>query len=149
LCGFDGGLRRDEISEARVGWFELETKVLDVSNNGNFVTKDWDNRVIPLTDRVVDFLKVYLEGRDKSQYVLAPEKTEKSSNRYRYDVSKRVRPISNGAKSIAAFMTCAFEARMGLVRIVHLIRTLEYIHKNDNTKQTNFNYDFNLARNRP
>jgi hypothetical protein len=41
------------------------------------------------------------------------------------------------------------EARMGLVRIVHLIRTLEYIHKNDSAEQTIFIYDFNLARNRP
>jgi integrase len=91
LCGFDGGLRRDEISEVRVGWFDLETKVLDVSNYGDFVTKDRENRIIPLTDRLVDFLKVFLAGRDKSEYVLAPEKTEKGSNRYRYDVSKRVR----------------------------------------------------------
>ena len=91
LAGFDGGLRRDEISEARVSWFDLETKVLDVSNYGDFVTKDRDKRVIPLTDRFVDFLKSYLADRDKTEYVLAPEKIEKGSNRYRYDVSKRVR----------------------------------------------------------
>jgi integrase len=90
-CGFDCGLRRDEISEARVGWFDLERKVVDVCNNGEFVTKDRDNRIIPLTGRFVDFLTVYLAGRDKSEYVLAPEKTEKGSNRYRCDTSKRVR----------------------------------------------------------
>jgi integrase len=98
LAGFDGGLRRDEISEARVGWFDLENKVLDVSNYGDFVTKDRDNRVIPLTDRFLDFLKVYLAGRDKTEYVLAPQKTEKGSNRYRYDVSKRVRAHFNRYK---------------------------------------------------
>jgi integrase len=91
LAGFDCGLRRDEISEARVGWFDLERKVVDVCNNGAFVTKDRDNRVIPLTGRFVDFLKVFFAGRDKSEYVLAPEKTEKGSNRYRCDTSKRVR----------------------------------------------------------
>jgi integrase len=31
LCGFDAGLRREEISEARVGWFDLETKVLVIA----------------------------------------------------------------------------------------------------------------------
>lgn len=97
LCGFDGGLRRDEISEARVGWFDLEAKVLDVSNNGTFVTKDRDNRTIPLTDRFVDFLKTYLAGRDKTEYVLAPHKTVKGANKYRFDTSKRMRSHLLGA----------------------------------------------------
>lgn len=92
FCGFDAGLRRKEISEARVGWFDLETGVLDVSNNGEFITKDRDNRTIPLTDRFAEFLQGFLADRDKSQYVLAPEKTvTKGFRRYRYDPSKRVR----------------------------------------------------------
>jgi integrase len=73
LCGFDAGLRRNEISEARVHWFDLEDGLLHVSNNGDYVTKDRDNRTIPLTDRFAEFLKGYLDGRDSSQYVLAPE----------------------------------------------------------------------------
>lgn len=92
LCGFDAGLRREEISEARVGWFDLETGLLDISNNESFQTKDRDNRTFRLTDRFLAFLKVFLAGRDnKDEYVLAPHKTVKGLNKYRYDTNKRVR----------------------------------------------------------
>jgi integrase len=91
LCGFDAGLRRNEISECRVGWFDLENGLLDISNNGDFVTKDRDNRTIPLTERFAAFLQTYLAGRDSGEYVLAPTKTAKGLNKYRYDTSKRVR----------------------------------------------------------
>jgi integrase len=91
LCGFDAGLRRNEVSEARVNWFDLENGLLHVSNNADFVTKDRYNRTIPLTDRFAKFLKGYLAGRDQRQHVLAPEKTTKGENKYRYDTSKRVR----------------------------------------------------------
>lgn len=91
FCGFDAGLRRNEVSEARVNWFDLENGLLHVSNNGDFVTKDRDNRTIPLTNRFAEFLKGYLAGRDSSHYVLAAEKTAKAETKYRYDTSKRVR----------------------------------------------------------
>ena len=91
LCGFDAGLRRNEVSEARVNWFDLENGLLHVSNNGDFVTKDRDNRTIPLTDRFAEFLRVYLAGRDQNQYVLAPQKATKGTGKYRYDTNKRVR----------------------------------------------------------
>jgi integrase len=91
FCGFDAGLRRNEVSEARVNWFDLENGLLHVSNNGDFVTKDRDNRTIPLTNRFAEFLKGYLAGRGSSQYVLAAEKTAKAESKYRYDTNKRVR----------------------------------------------------------
>ncbi len=91
LCGFDAGLRRNEISEARVNWFDLENNLLHVMKHENFVPKDRDNRAIPLTDRFREFLKSYLAGRDGAEYVLAPEKTKKVANKYRYDTNKRVR----------------------------------------------------------
>jgi integrase len=91
FCGFDAGLRRNEISEAKVGWFDPENRLLYVSEHENFVTKDRDNRPIPLTDRFADFLKGYLAGRNKNEYVLAPEKTIKGESKYRYDTNKRVR----------------------------------------------------------
>lgn len=91
FCGFDAGLRRNEISEARVNWFDLAQGLLHVTRHENFEPKDRDNRSIPLTDRFAAFLKTYLAGRDKSEYVLAPEKTVKELNKYRYDTSKRVR----------------------------------------------------------
>ena len=91
FCGFDAGLRRNEVSEARVDWFDLENGLLHVSSNGDFVTKDRDNRTIPLTNRFAEFLKGYLAGRDSSQYVLAAEKTAKAKSKYRYDTNKCVR----------------------------------------------------------
>jgi integrase len=91
LCAFDAGLRRNEISEAKVGWFDPENRLLYVSEHENFIPKDRENRPIPLTDRFAEFLKSYLAGRDKNEYVLAPQKTVKGASRYRYDTNKRVR----------------------------------------------------------
>ena len=91
FVGFDAGLRRNEVSEAKVNWFDLRTGLLHVCNNEDYVTKDRENRTIPFTDRFAEFLKGYLAGRDSNDYVLAPEKTVKGKNKYRYDVNKRVR----------------------------------------------------------
>jgi integrase len=103
FCGFDAGLRRSEISEARVCWFDLENGLLHVSNKGDFVTKDRSNRTIPLTDRFAEFLKGYLAGRESGQYVLAPGKTVKGANKYRYDTSKRVRSHFERCKVSSSF----------------------------------------------
>lgn len=114
-CGFDAGLRRNEISEAKVEWFDLERFVpstpdqkgtpglLHVAAHENFVPKDGDNRTIPVTDRFATFLKTYLAGREKSEYVLAPEKTVKAESKYRYDTGKRVRSHFSRCKVNASF----------------------------------------------
>jgi integrase len=91
FCGFDAGLRRNEISEAKVDWFDLERRVIYVREHENFVPKNRKNRPIPLTDRFADFLQSFLAGRKKNEYVLAPQKTVKGANKYRYDTNKRVR----------------------------------------------------------
>lgn len=88
---FHTGLRRNEVSEMRVGWFDLEHGLLQVTNDASFTSKDRDNRVVPLTDAFLAFAKTFLAGRDKTEYVLAPEKTGKGKNKYRFDCSKRVR----------------------------------------------------------
>lgn len=90
FCLFDAGLRRNEVSECRVDWFDLEQGLLHVSNNGNFVTKDRSNRTIPLTDRFAEFLKIFLRGREGSEYILARTKTVKGASKYRFDVSRKV-----------------------------------------------------------
>jgi integrase len=94
-CGFDAGLRRNEISEAKVWWFDLrpvpEQSLLHVTKHENFVPKDRSNRTVPITKRFAEFLRTYLTGRESDQYVLAPEKTNKGANKYRYDTNKRVR----------------------------------------------------------
>jgi integrase len=91
LCGFDAGLRRNEVSEAKVSWFDLNRGLLHVTQHENFVPKDRDNRTIPLTERFITFLREYLAGRGRNEYVLAPEKTARGANKYRYDTAKRVR----------------------------------------------------------
>jgi integrase len=92
FCGFDAGLRRTEISEARVEWFDLGNNLLHVMEHENFVPKDRENRAIPLTPRFLDFLKGFLEGRNQNEYVLAPEKkVKKAKSDYRYDTNNRVR----------------------------------------------------------
>jgi integrase len=91
FCAFHAGLRRNEISEMRVGWFDLEQKLLHVTNDEAFTSKDRDNRVIPMTDSFHDFAKTFLAGREPGEYVLAPEKTTKGKAKYRFDCSKRVR----------------------------------------------------------
>lgn len=94
-CGFDTAFRRMEVSEALVGWFDLEANggvgVADISNNENFTTKDRSNRTIELTGRFRAFLKTFLAGRNPREYVLEPKKTERGKSKYRYDTSKRVR----------------------------------------------------------
>jgi len=91
FCAFHAGLRRNEISEMRVGWFDLKQKLLHVTNDSNFTSKDRDNRVIPLTDSFHAFATTFLAGRDPGEYVLAPQKTSKGKAKYRFDCSKRVR----------------------------------------------------------
>jgi integrase len=86
-CGFNAGLRRGEISEAKVEWFK--NGQLDISSNETFITKDRDARTIPLKDAFLEFLKTYLEGRTNG-YVLAPE-VKKGAGKYRYDMNRRLR----------------------------------------------------------
>jgi integrase len=91
FCGFDAGLRRNEISEAKVEWFDLVNNLLHVAAHENFIPKDRDYRTIPLTTRFAQFLKAYLAGRKSGEYVLSAEKTVKGKSKYRHDTGKRVR----------------------------------------------------------
>jgi integrase len=85
-CGFHAGLRRNEISNARVGWFDLEAGVVHVQNDveTGFVLKDRENRTIPLTKDFRNFLRDFLADRDPGSYAIRPEKTQ-GVWRYRYD----------------------------------------------------------------
>ncbi len=87
-CGFNAGLRRKEISEARVDWFDLKRGLLHVFSDGDFTTRDKDGRTIPLKKEVLEFLKKYLPGR--TGYVLTPDK-RKGKGVYRFDANRRVR----------------------------------------------------------
>lgn len=83
-CGFDAGLRRNEIVEARVNWFDLKAGLLHVRKTATFVPKDKEERTIPLTKRFHRFLKKFLKDRRSGEWVLRPE-VEKGKFRYRWD----------------------------------------------------------------
>lgn len=89
-CGFNAGLRRAEIGEARVEWFDLKADpgIINVFSNENFRTKDDDARTIPIKRVFREFLAEYLKGREQG-YVLAPD-VVKGKSKYRYDTNRRV-----------------------------------------------------------
>lgn len=81
-CGFDAGLRRGEIDQARVNWFG--GGMLHVRTSDTFQPKDKEERSIPLTRPFAKFLKSYLKGKDPEGFALLPE-VEQGAWRYRYD----------------------------------------------------------------
>ncbi len=92
-CGFDAGLRRDEISEARRDWFDLQRGSLQVLNaeglrlrpgERKFRVKNGKQRHVPLTHPFRTFLKQYLKGLEPLDFVLKLE-VKHGASRYRYD----------------------------------------------------------------
>lgn len=81
-CGFDAGLRRGEIDQARVNWFDGRS--LHVRKTATFRPKDREERSIPLTRPFAKFLKRYLKGKDPDDFAMMPEVTQ-GLWRYRYD----------------------------------------------------------------
>jgi integrase len=107
LCRFDAGLRRNEISEAKVEWVDLENNLLDVAEHENFVRKDGDNRTIPLTERFATFLKAYLAGRRSANmfwHRRKPSRGRASTGMMSVSGSAVTLP---GAKSTPASTICA------------------------------------------
>ena len=91
-CGFHAGMRRNEISNAKVGWFDLEHGLIHIQNDpkSGFILKDRDNRAVPISAPFVNFLKTFLVDRDRNSYVLKPNQ-ENGVWRYRYDFNRMVR----------------------------------------------------------
>ena len=93
-CGFDAGLRRDEICEARRDWFDLTNGSLQVRNaltkdrlrpgERKFRVKNGKRRHLPLTRPFQAFLQKYLAGLEPLDFALKP-KVKHGKNRYRYD----------------------------------------------------------------
>ena len=83
-CGFHAGLRKSEIDNARVHWFDLDSRLLHVQNEPDvgFKLKDRENRTIKLTQGFTEFLKGYLMGGPKD-FALRPQKAP-GKNDYRY-----------------------------------------------------------------
>ena len=80
-CGFHGGLRKNEIIEARAEWFDFERHSLHIGPTETFRPKDREARVIPLTKEFTKFLRRY--GL-RSPFMLRPDVTHGKA-RYRYD----------------------------------------------------------------
>jgi site-specific recombinase XerD len=64
-CGFNAGFRRNEISEARVEWFDLKHGLVHVYSGASFTTKDRDRRAVPIKKAFKEFLESYLAGRER------------------------------------------------------------------------------------
>ena len=91
-CGFHAGMRRNEISNAKVHWFDLNHRLIHIQNDPKtgFVLKDRDNRAVPISAPFANFLKTFLVDRDKNSYVLKPNQ-QNGVWRYRYDFNRTVR----------------------------------------------------------
>lgn len=92
FCGFDEGLRRNEIVEARPSWFDLDNRLLTITKIDArmaeamgldpFDLKDKEERTIPLSKPFTAFLKGWLNRDD--DYCLDPG-GRRGVSRYRYD----------------------------------------------------------------
>ena len=90
-CGFHAGLRRREISMAKVFWFDLDHGLIHAQNMPEeaFTLKDEDNRTIDMSDEFKVFLTEYLKNRKSREFVLRPNKAQ-GAWKYRYDFSRMV-----------------------------------------------------------
>jgi integrase len=83
------GMRRGELSQCRVDWFNLERGIVDIQSSEDWTTKNQKARIVPLKAKVKEFLTTYLAG--KSGFVLKSDKLKRGKSRYRYDCQRRVR----------------------------------------------------------
>jgi integrase len=90
-CGFHAGLRRREITMAKVSWFDLDHGLIHAQNmpEEGYTLKDEDNRTIDMSDEFKVFLTEYLKHRDSKEFVLRPTKIQ-GAWKYRYDFSRMV-----------------------------------------------------------
>jgi integrase len=97
LCGFDAGLRKDEVVMSRPEWFDLEGRMIYVVGSSQWSwrpneqrtrwrPKDKEDRVIPLSKRFALFLAQY---GWRYPYMLRPQNKANNRARYRYDFKKR------------------------------------------------------------
>jgi integrase len=89
FCGFHAGLRRNEIVNAKVNWFDLQAGLVHVQNDpkSGFVLKDRENRSIPISKPFNKFLREFLVKRSAGEYALRPAKLQ-GAWVYRYDFSR-------------------------------------------------------------
>lgn len=85
--GFEAGMRKNEIIEARPNWFFTEEKkAMRVARTSTFIPKGKIARTIPMTDVLADFMKEFLDGHEGT-WCIAPVQ-ERGVSKYRYDFKK-------------------------------------------------------------
>ena len=85
FAGFHCGMRKNEIIEARVEWFDLrDAGAVHIKNTDTFRIKDRETRFVPLTGQFRDFLRSYLNGKGRDAFALKPE-VKHGKGTYRYD----------------------------------------------------------------
>jgi integrase len=85
FAGFHCGMRKNEIIEARVDWFDLrDNGAVHIKNTDTFRIKDRETRFVPLTGQFRDFLRTYLEEKEHHQFALKPAVAH-GKGTYRYD----------------------------------------------------------------
>ena len=91
-CGFRAGMRRNEISNAKVGWFDLEHRLIHIQNDpkSGFILKDRDNRAVPISETFSAFLQTFLANKPRDSYALKPDQ-QVGVWRYRYDFNRMIR----------------------------------------------------------
>lgn len=85
LCALHAGLRKNEIIEARPGWFDLDAGLLHVQATETFQPKTRDNRTVPLTKEFRAWLTDVYGLREP--FMLRPEARHRNW-RYRFDFKK-------------------------------------------------------------
>ncbi|MBL9115490.1 MAG: tyrosine-type recombinase/integrase [Verrucomicrobiaceae bacterium] len=86
-CALHAGLRKLEVIEARVNWFDLDAGLLHIQKTPTFEPKDRDNRTIPLTNEFRQWLKevFWQAGIPEPQCFAFRPEVQKGKARYRAD----------------------------------------------------------------
>lgn len=101
FCALHAGMRREEVIEARVHWFDVGRKLIHIQRSATWEPKDKDERAIPMTDEFAEFLRSSKLGGPQS-YALRPDVLPGAS-RYRYDFR-----ATWEALRVAAKVDCTF-----------------------------------------
>ncbi|NUM55761.1 MAG: site-specific integrase [Candidatus Hydrogenedentes bacterium] len=79
------GLRKREACFARWEWIRWDTKIIEVSNHGEFTTKSRRNRTISMHDDLIAILAPHRRGEG---YILEATRATNGKNRYRVEFKK-------------------------------------------------------------
>lgn len=145
LMGFDAGLRKNEMVEARPPWFERPAS-LTVEKTATFKPKDRDERTIPLTNRFKRFLRREFPKGLPAPWVIRPEKKPEKF-RYRYEPKKKIelfmkrwKATSNAGKRVGFHMMRHSFASNRLICGVDAFRVAEWLGDTMETMQWHYGH---------